>query len=189
MKELGPIIHSSCFTFESAHVYFKELARKQNFKNIAVSLAKRYQLLEMCNFADAELSPTSHPLFGTENQLGVFRNVNDAEKNLLRRRFDNLGLLPEIPLENIYKLSWITRYGTKYRKSAVLAFDVNSKLFPVFGILEQVWIIHEYVYFEVKVLGTKDFNFLRQSYLVEKSDFVHYFSYETLLDYNVQGRI
>ncbi|XP_028415149.1 uncharacterized protein LOC114538196 [Dendronephthya gigantea] len=34
IKHLGPLIRHSCFGFESAHNYFKELARKQNFKNL-----------------------------------------------------------------------------------------------------------------------------------------------------------
>lgn len=37
IKELGPLVLHSCFGFESAHSYFKELARKQNFKNLPKS--------------------------------------------------------------------------------------------------------------------------------------------------------
>ena len=39
---LGLQTRASCFSFESAHKYFKELARKQNFKNLPFSLAKRH---------------------------------------------------------------------------------------------------------------------------------------------------
>ena len=59
IKELGPLVRRSCFAFESAHNYFKELVRKQNFKN----LAKFCQLKECSNFADVKEAPQSHPLF------------------------------------------------------------------------------------------------------------------------------
>ena len=40
IQQLGPLIRHSCFGFESAHNYFKEMARKQNFKNLPKSLAE-----------------------------------------------------------------------------------------------------------------------------------------------------
>ena len=36
----GPLIRSSCFAFESAHIYFKRLAQNQSFKNLRATLAK-----------------------------------------------------------------------------------------------------------------------------------------------------
>ena len=43
IKLLGPVIRSSSSSFEAAHQYFKQTARKQNFKNLPLSLAKRHQ--------------------------------------------------------------------------------------------------------------------------------------------------
>ena len=68
---LGPMVRSSCFSFESAHSYFKKLARKQNFKNSPLSQAKRHQFNECCNFGDSEENPSSHPLFSNEKTCGV----------------------------------------------------------------------------------------------------------------------
>ena len=52
---LGLPTRASCFSFESAHNYFKELARKNNFKKLPVSLAKRHQKMESCNFINNQL--------------------------------------------------------------------------------------------------------------------------------------
>ena len=68
---LGPMVRSSCFSFESAHSYFKDLARKQNFKYLQLSLAKGHQFNECCNFGDSEENPSSHPLFSNEKTCGV----------------------------------------------------------------------------------------------------------------------
>ena len=59
----------SCFSFESAHNYFKELARKQYFKNLAKSLAERCQLKECSNFADSTEDAKSHPLFSSVENM------------------------------------------------------------------------------------------------------------------------
>ena len=87
---------SSCFSFEAAHSYFKELGRKQNFKNFALSLPKRHQFLQCVNFGDAHKCPSSHPLFATENKFGVLRSVDKEKVTYLRQRFNCFGLLPGI---------------------------------------------------------------------------------------------
>ena len=46
----GPAIRLSCYSFEATHKYFKKIAQKQNFKNICLSLAKRYQRLNCVDF-------------------------------------------------------------------------------------------------------------------------------------------
>ena len=70
--EFGALIRYSCFSFESAHNYFKEIARTQNFINLAKSLAlaQRCQLLECCNFGDSQENPDTHPLFSTDKKYG-----------------------------------------------------------------------------------------------------------------------
>ena len=72
-RRLGPLIRASCFSFESAHNYFKELARKQNFKNLPVSLAKRHNKLECCNFINNHIAPNSRPLHSTKRKTGFVK--------------------------------------------------------------------------------------------------------------------
>ena len=65
----GSATRASRFIFESAHNYFKELAQKQNFKNLLVFLAKCHQKMEYCNFIKKQLTQDSHSLFATEKSL------------------------------------------------------------------------------------------------------------------------
>lgn len=85
--DLGPLIRSSCFVFESAHNYFKQLATKQNFKNLEVSLASRHQFLECTNFGDGSEDPNAHPLFSTERKLGVLKRFTPEQVTNLRLFF------------------------------------------------------------------------------------------------------
>ena len=126
IQMLGPMVRSSCFSFESAHSYNKELARKQNFKNLALSLARHDQFNECCNFGDPEESPSSHPLFCNEINYGILKKINEEACRSLREKFGSHGLLPAIPFSNVYKVSRIQVFGTKYAKSALVAIDVLS---------------------------------------------------------------
>ena len=123
IQMLGPMVRSSCFSFESAYSYFKELARKQNFKNLLLPLAKRSQYNECCSFGDPDESGNLHPLFSSEKVYGVTKKVDPESCQLLRARFDASGLLPGIELSNVYKVSWVKLYGVKYKKSGIIAIE------------------------------------------------------------------
>ena len=185
---LGPMVRSSCFNFESAHRYFKELARKQNFKNLVLSLAKRHQFNECCNFGDAKESPNSHPLFCNEKSYGVLKKINEEACRSLRKKFDSDGLLPAVPFSNVYKVSWVQVFGTKYAKSALIAIGVSgTPNLPIFGVIVSIWLIKEFVYFDVKLLETICFDFKHQAYHVRETEEVstRVCPYEVLLDFNV----
>ena len=155
IEMLGPMVHSSCFSFKSAHSYFKEIARKQNFKNLPLSLAKRHQFNECCNFGDPEESPSSHPLFSSERSCGVIKKLEAESCQTLRERFNAHGLLPGVTFANVHKTSWIKLYGTKYSKSAVIAVGVEGDpVYPVFGIISNIWLLGNFVYFGVVILRT-----------------------------------
>ena len=188
IKSIGPMIRASCFSFEAAHNYFKQLARKQNFKNLTLSLAKRHQFLDCVNFGDSKEDPSSHPLFGTERRYGVLRRVDDEKIKQFRKELDNFGLLPSITLRNVYKVSWIQLHGTKYCKAGNLAVDVTGDPpLPVFGCIKEIWMVSSFVYFEVSLYKTVCFEYNFQAYLVEipspSKDFIC--SYERLVDFNV----
>ena len=98
---LGLPTRASCFSFESAHNYFKELARKQNFKNLPFSLAKRHQKMECCNFINNQLTPESHPLFATEKKFGVIKLMEDNETEDIGIKCQRSGLLPGVTLKSV----------------------------------------------------------------------------------------
>ena len=121
---LGPMIRSSCSSIEVAHQYFKQTVRKQNFKSLPLSLAKRNQLLECSYFGDTSENFNSYPLFSSERNFGVLRNVSEEKRNHLRNKFDESALLPGIEyLSGIHKISWIILFGTKYSKECLIAIS------------------------------------------------------------------
>ena len=166
------------------------MARKQNFKNLPLSLAKRNQFNECCNFGDPDESPSSHPLFSSEKLCGVTNKVDAECCQLLREGFNASSLLPGINLANAYKASWIKLYGTKYTKSGVIAVDASGDpILPVFGIISCIWLLHGYVYFEVDLLQTTCFHHHHQVYEVRKQrnedNSPVIYSHESMVDFNV----
>ena len=185
IEELGPPIRYSCFSFEAAHKYFKSLAKSQNFKNLPLSLANRFQYLSTCNFA-GNSEGSSHPLFNKEKIFGVVTRSPDEEKHRLRATFDSLNLLPGISFTNVHKTSWVIKFGTKYCREAFIAVDADpmTKL-PVFGKIVGIYIVHDFVYFEIMQYKTQEFCFNYQAYLVEVTEQKSFKAYGSLIDYNV----
>ena len=128
IKELGPLIRHSCFAFESAHSYFKELAPKQNFRNLPKSLAERCQCKECGNFADCNEVPQSHPLFSSEKNFGSLTLANEEQKRNLRQKLNISGLLPCIQLQNSYKTTWVSCYGTRFKSGGIFICNVDEDL-------------------------------------------------------------
>ena len=116
IKDLGPLVCHSCFAFESAHKYFKDLSRKQNFRNLPKSLAQRCQLKECSNFGDSNEHSKSHPLFASERKYGSVNKASVVQQRLLRQKMDSLGLLPGVDLSNVHRASWVICHGTKFMK-------------------------------------------------------------------------
>ena len=189
IRTIGPMIRASCFSFEAAHNFYKILARKQNFKNICLSLAKRIQMLDACNFGDAASNPSAHPLFKTEKKYGVLKKIDDQETASLRISLTLHGLLPGIHITNAYKVSWMMRYGTRYKKDDLVIISVANNL-PVFGKINVIWCVYDYVYFEVTLSTTIAFVHEMQSF---KIDFLptrkSIVASENLVDYNAYHAI
>ena len=187
IKSVGPLIRCSCFSFEAAHSYFKSLAQKQNFKNITLSLAKRHQLLECVNFGNENENPNSHPLFSTERNYGVMRNVTDEMITWFRDMLNRFSLLPGIMLKYVYKVSWIILHGTKYCKQGVIAVSVaGDPVLPVFGAIKEIFLVGDFIYFHVGLYRTICFEHIYQAYLIERMPEEEFLcSYERLVDYNV----
>ena len=188
IKQLGPLIRHSCFAFESAHNYFKELAGKQNFKNLAKSLAERCQLKECGNFADVNEAARTHPLFASEKNFGPLSMATENARKTMRTKFDAFGLLPGIKLQHLYKVAWVICHWTKFKRGGITICNVDEEgALPVFGEIHQIWILNDYVYFEYMPLETLYFSERFQAYHVKYVADVDtkLCSYESLVDYNV----
>ena len=66
-----PLIRTLCFIFESTDNYSKDLSGTQKFKNLSISLARRLQKMESCNFINNQLTLDSHLLFATGKNFSV----------------------------------------------------------------------------------------------------------------------
>ena len=189
MKLLGPMIRSSCSSFEAAHQYFKRTARKQHFKNLPLSLAKRHQLIECSYFGVASDNFNSHPLFSSERTFGVLQSVSEEKRNYFRNKFDESALLPGIEdLTGIHKTSWIILFGTKYCKESLIAIGCSGNPpIPIFGSILNIWVLSDFVYFEVNVFEKRYFCRRFQAYRLANipSEITQISPYENLVDYNV----
>ena len=189
IQQLGPLIRHSCFGFESAHNYFKEMARKQNFKNLSKSLAERCQLNDCSYFGDDKENPASHPLFSTERKYGVLHHVLEASKASLRNKLNKFGLLPGVELDNVYKSSWVICHGTKFAKDGVIIYSIDQSLMlPRFASIKEIWVTCDFVYFECMSLETLCFSNTYQAYKVQELSSAScqiICAYENLVDYNV----
>lgn len=188
-KRLGPMVRHSCFGFESVHNYFKRTAQKQNFKNITKSLAERCQMMECCNYGDEKETASSHPLFSTDRKYGVLKKATCVIKQLLRSKLDVHGFLPGIELSVVYKASWVMFHGTKFQKTGIIAVEVDQRSsLPLFGIIENIWVICDFVYLEYLSLQTVCFAERFQAYQVEETHDAQSLGlcpYERLVDFNV----
>jgi len=80
-------------------------------------------------------------------------------------------------------------HGTKYCNGAILAvLTTPDRQLPVFGVIKNIFVISDYVYFDVTLYSTILFEANLQSYFVEEisdEDNQYICSYESLVDYNV----
>ena len=53
LRRLGPLTNTWCMRMEAKNSYFKEIARQGNFRNVALSVARRHQKL-MCSLLNNE---------------------------------------------------------------------------------------------------------------------------------------
>ena len=189
IKQLGPLIRHSCFGFESAHNYFKEVARRQNFKNLTKSLAERCQLNECSNFADPNDKSSCHPLFSSERKYGVLNCANELSRKSLRSKLDMFGMIPGVELQNVYRTSWVICHGTKFCKGGFIMYSVNELLMlPIFASITEIWVIGDFIYFECLPFETQCFSNTYQAYQIKESstESGHIISaYEHLVDYNI----
>ena len=139
----------SRFSFESAHNYLKELAQKQNFKILPVSLAKRHQKMQSCNFINNQLTPDSHPLSATGKTFGVIKLMEDNEVADIQIKFQKLELLPGVTLKSVYLVSWVVCFRIKYKSEAILANDADpATLLIKFGKIESISQVLGFIYLE-----------------------------------------
>ena len=182
ISRLGPPVRTSCYSFEAAHKYFKRIAQKQNFKNICLSLMKRYQRLVCMEFDLDNNSFVNPPLLSSALKCGVIKSISEEEKNRI------VALLPQTEIRSVSKLSWVSLFGTKYTKDSFLIISASENpITPHFGKIEVVWLIDGIVYFELCSVDTIKFEDNLQAYLFQESlcNDLSMLRYDKIVDYNV----
>ena len=187
---LGPLIRHSCMRFEARHAYFKDIAPLQNFKNICLSLAERYQIDDCANLSND--NPNHHPIFQTEKQHGPVKKLEGNNLTALHEHMKELGLLlyPD-KFTHIYTAKWIMLHGSTYKpdRGCVVAVDADfSSRMPLFGQLENIFLVGDEVVFEYIPLKTLEFSTDLMAYKVKKvcdSDIKNLCFYRRMLDYNI----
>ena len=187
---LSPLIRHSCMRFEARHAYFKDIAPLQNFKNICLSLAERYQIDDCANLSND--NPNHHPIFQTEKQHGAVKKLEGNNLTAFHEHMKELGLLlyPD-KFTHIYTAKWIMLHGSTYKpdKGCVVAVDADfSSRMSLFGQLENIFLVGDEVVFEYIPLKTLEFSTDLMAYRVKKvcdSDIKNLRFYRRMLDYNI----
>ena len=189
--QLGPLVRHSCMRFEARHQYFKEMARLQNFKNICLSLAERFQLDECIKETNIR-HPSLHPIFSTEKILGPVLTVSgDRVASFKQQIADANMFMNPNNIKNIFNVKWIQLNGTKFmtNNGCIIAVDANFEgRLPIFGKLGSIWLADDIVIFSYLPLKTVSFNSNLMSYEVEECMLamaMDFCLYDRLLDFNV----
>jgi hypothetical protein len=187
---LGPLVRHSCMRFEARHRYFKDMAPLQNFKNICLSLAERYQLDDCANLCND--NPNHHPLFQTEKEYAPTKKLEGNALADFHQRMNDAGLFlyPET-LNQVYSTKWIKLHGSTYtlNKGCIIAVDADfpSKM-PLFGQLENILLVDEEVILEYTPMKTLEFSSDLMAYKVQNlCEFspTEYCLSRGMLDFNV----
>ena len=161
MVSIYPLMLSvCCVSALNLHTLnLKELAQKQNFKNLPVSLAERHQKMEYCNCINNPLTSNAHPLFATQKKFGVLKFMEDNGVTDIQMKFQRSGLLPGVTLKSVYVVSWNACFRTKYKSKAIFANDTDpATVLPKFWKIERISQVLGFVYFEVTKFNTEVFS-------------------------------
>ena len=159
IKVCGPPFRSNCIRFEAVYQCFKRIALQMNFKNIALSIARKFQENLLGEFIDN--AEETDALFCSSFIQGPSKTLCALDVE----HFVEMGL----DHGTMYSLNWLTIYGQKFIKNqAVIAADADCETeFPVFGILHQIILNNKKFYFVCSTLFTVRFYPQTLSYEVE----------------------
>lgn len=130
MRNVGPLWFVCCLRWEAKHRPFKQAARATNSrKNLSLTLAIKHQLNICARFL------SKRPLNDNTFSFGRIEEVNTIS-------IDNYNLfsdvLPSDINEKITICSWVTIFGTLFKKGMCVAVTYNEDDLPVFGEIQFV---------------------------------------------------
>lgn len=159
----GPIRQHSCFRFEGAHAYFKQLIVKlKNYINVPYTLAFRRQALMASLLATIPGKSQKFLCLGDVVRRGKKIHLKDHDecdllKELLQVGDDVLVMLsPSLSI-----------YGTVYRKDSVILLQNEEDNFPNFGQITQIVVYEDQKILLYKELKTLFFDETLNAYKVQ----------------------
>lgn len=118
--KLGPATGFWCMRFEAKHAYFKQCAKKSNFKNIAKQLAKQHQYHQCVARMDLEM-------FTDVVKHGPLREMG-----------------PDVPFAELFlgspdvkRCNWLTWNGIKFSTGCVVIVNCSNDI-PIFAVVDAV---------------------------------------------------
>ena len=187
IKLLGPMMCSCCSSFEAAHHYLKQTARKQNFTNLPLSLAKRHQLRELVILVLPQRILIHSRCFHQKEPLVCFKvSVSRKETTCAISSMNQHYYLVLKIWQGFTKQVGLFYLEQNTVKNALLQLVVvETDLFQYFD--SEIRVLSNFVYFEVSVSETRYFCNRFQVYRLTNipSEITQISPYENLVDYNV----
>lgn len=160
IANFGPLSACSCMRFESKHGYFKKLARKtMNMKNLAMTLARRHQLLQCFYSTSAFFLEESN----TTSTGGNVVDISCYEEKVKHAIQNGLNLGPQ---QQVFRAESVTINGVTYHKKAVLITGYDDT-FLQFSLISGIFLKSGKTYFLVSQLDTLYFSEHYHTYVVK----------------------
>ncbi|KAK2555549.1 hypothetical protein P5673_022892 [Acropora cervicornis] len=171
--KFGPLVRSWCMRFEAKHAYFKDQAKIiQNFKNLPLSLSKRYQSSVQADYVMLGRDDPG-PLFKDEVKFGNSKELQgsdcqDAMSDI--KRFYDLGI--NWDLTKVYSVDSVCIHGTLYKpdQHSFLIFGKRNAL-PDFGRIRKIWFVgHCNIFFALQVVTNSGYMDSINAFVIEEEE-------------------
>lgn len=153
MRMYGPGRQQSCIRFEGAHQLFKSLVPVvRNFINMPYTLAYRHQA-RLCSRLQSPFNVDDKKFLYHGDDI-VFGDIvlvgNLPNAQLL---YDSFGGLVRAE-SRIMRARQIQRHGTTYKPQSVILLNCEDDSLPLFGAIEEIFVIYDRVVIIYKKLQT-----------------------------------
>ena len=153
--------------FEAKHQCFKKLASAdRNFKNVALTMAKRHQLRQCWGLISVDFFSEANMCTGEISLL--FRDLLECQKSQLLAYF---RLSQDSSTEILWKCSTLTHEGIYYKiHDVVIVYLLHSENIPLFFKICQIIKFRESWIFIAKLLVSKSYSSHYHELCVKEED-------------------
>ena len=165
MRAYGPLRHQWCMRFEGKNGYLSNKKYK-NFKNLPLTLAKRYQLHIAYNQFGSEQGRSLNYLYSGDQLMdGSESDIRTVYPDLAERFME----LSSSQSAVVYTCKSVSIHGKLYKRGCGLVLDYNENDEPQFSILLDIAVVKHVKYFIVEKLHA-NFCLHILSYVVQRTN-------------------